>query len=140
VTNGHRHFGDTPQSPEPTTLSLSDLLRAVVERDGFACVRCGNGVAFGFRSVHHRKLGDRSLNEPWNLITLCGSGTTGCHGWVHGVKVAGLPQPSRRECYTAGWIVPKHHAEPWVIPVLYAQPLRTGYYLLEPDLTVTSTA
>lgn len=24
------------------------------------------------------------INLPSNLLTLCGSGTTGCHGWVEG--------------------------------------------------------
>jgi hypothetical protein len=35
-------------------------------------------------STHHRKLRSQGgLDEPDNLIRLCGSGTTGCHGWAH---------------------------------------------------------
>jgi hypothetical protein len=25
---------------------------------------------------------DRRINDPRNLVRLCGTGTTGCHGWV----------------------------------------------------------
>ncbi len=33
---------------------------------------------------HHRKLRKHGgTDEPVNLIDLCGSGTTGCHGYVH---------------------------------------------------------
>jgi hypothetical protein len=35
-------------------------------------------------------------NSPANLLMLCGSGTTGCHGWVEG---------HRAEARTAGLIV-----------------------------------
>lgn len=35
-------------------------------------------------SFHHRKgRGGKSPHTPQNLVTLCGSGTTGCHGFVH---------------------------------------------------------
>lgn len=43
------------------------------------------GIAW---SVHHRRpRGSGGTSVPWinfpsNLILLCGSGTTGCHGWV----------------------------------------------------------
>lgn len=65
-------------------------LRAVYERDGFRCVRCGAPKA-GPRSLHAHHL------KPWagcpelrfaadNLITLCRA----CHGWVHSrANVAG---------------------------------------------------
>jgi hypothetical protein len=47
-------------------------------------------ISYGFPvSVHHRRprMMGGSRNEstyikPANLIVLCGSGTTGCHGWV----------------------------------------------------------
>lgn len=63
--------------------SVVDL---VLARDGHGCVRCGKSS--GVRSVHHRRPrragGDRrpDTNSPANLITLCGSGVSGCHGWV----------------------------------------------------------
>lgn len=35
-------------------------------------------------SIHHRLLRSQGgTNAPANLLTLCGSGVTGCHGWVH---------------------------------------------------------
>lgn len=56
------------------------------------------------------------INEPANLITLCGSGTTGCHGWVEAhpvhAKELGLsvsrngPPPSEVPVLTLdGWVL-----------------------------------
>lgn len=64
----------------------------VMDRDRGECIRCGKPVAHLERgrgwSIHHRRnrgSGGTSLawvNLPANLVVLCGSGTTGCHGWV----------------------------------------------------------
>lgn len=61
----------------------------VYERDGYRCCRCTRLVSDSRpASVHHRVPrgmgGTRSawINEPPNLLLLCGSGTTGCHGWI----------------------------------------------------------
>lgn len=60
---------------------------AVYERDGGRCCRCTARVS-GSGSIHHRTprgMGgtDRpAINHPTNLLLLCGTGTTGCHGWV----------------------------------------------------------
>lgn len=44
------------------------------------CAVCG---AFAHNG-HHRKLRSQGGDEKhWNIIRLCGSGTTGCHGLVH---------------------------------------------------------
>ena len=40
------------------------------------------------------------LNEPNNLMTVCGSGTTGCHGMIHA---------NPEQSYAYGWLV-----HPWV--------------------------
>lgn len=59
---------------------------AVLERDNYKCQRCGRSILGIQYSVHHRRMRSHpfeGLNEPSNLITLCGSGTIGCHGWVH---------------------------------------------------------
>lgn len=84
-----------------STISLVKL------RDNESCVRCG---IYG-GNVHHRKMRSQaskdSVHNVENLILLCGSGTTGCHGWVHG-------HPS--ESYKHGWLVRSYH-EPRVIPV-----------------------
>ena len=45
------------------------------------CVRCGA------RGSNRHELLPRSRGGPrdeWNTVVLCGSGTTGCHGWVTG--------------------------------------------------------
>ena len=68
---------------EPTRLvkQLVDL------RDQARCVRCGVDLRGRMASRHHRKLRSRcsgpELHSPSNLILLCGSGNTFCHGWVH---------------------------------------------------------
>lgn len=45
------------------------------------CVRCGRRG-----SNRHEKLarGRGGLRDVFNTVVLCGSGTTGCHGWVTG--------------------------------------------------------
>jgi hypothetical protein len=50
------------------------------------CERCGVQITWLY-SIHHRiarGMGGTSLdpNKPSNLLLLCGSGTSGCHGWV----------------------------------------------------------
>lgn len=78
---GSRPLRDT--GPDPKTRAL------VLVRDGYQCVRCGcpAGPEIGQYSLQHRKArgvgGDNSLP---NLILLCGSATTGCHGAVEARK------------------------------------------------------
>lgn len=51
-------------------------------RDRDRCQRCGSYTPGG--SLHHRQgRGGPDPHRPANLLLLCGSGTTGCHGWVH---------------------------------------------------------
>lgn len=61
----------------------------VLERDQHRCVRCGEyGTPFGDYSLHHRRprgMGGSKrpdTNLPANIVTLCGSGVTGCHGHI----------------------------------------------------------
>ncbi|UQN29451.1 HNH endonuclease [Brachybacterium kimchii] len=59
-----------------------DVAELVRWRDRDQCQRCGVYTAGG--SIHHRQgRGGDSPHSPANLVLLCGSGTTGCHGWVH---------------------------------------------------------
>ena len=79
----------------------------VIARDLGACVRCGRHVAHLARgiawSIHHRRpRGAGGTVLAWvsaaaNLIILCGSGTTGCHGWV---------ESNRKDARAAGYLVP----------------------------------
>lgn len=88
----------------------------VLARSGGHCERGGElllgepGVGY---SVHHRRPrgmgGSRRHNvtSPVNLVALCGSGTTGCHGAV---------ESNREAAYEAGWLVCQA-ADPALIPV-----------------------
>lgn len=70
----------------------------VIERDHGRCLRCGGPM----ESIHHRKprgMGgtrDASINSPVNLVSLCGHGTAGCHGWI---------ESHRDAAYRDGWLV-----------------------------------
>src|SRR5690242_16135926 len=61
-------------------------VREVRARDLEVCARCGGHC--GPMTTQHRKargMGgtkDPAINDHANLLTLGGSGTTGCHGWV----------------------------------------------------------
>lgn len=68
------------KQPTPETRGI------VLCRDMLRCARCGRPLEFCGFSIHHRRLRSHpfaGLHDPSNLISLCGSGTTGCHGWVH---------------------------------------------------------
>jgi hypothetical protein len=55
---------------------------ALHERAGDCCEMCGR---HGANNAHHRRnksQGGRDVLS--NLLLLCGSGVTGCHGWVTG--------------------------------------------------------
>lgn len=78
-------------------------------RDRDRCRRCGAPTW----QIHHRKprgMGgtrDPLINDPSNLVLLCGSGTTGCHGWVEMHRTAAREQ---------GWLV-SQHADPRYQPI-----------------------
>ena len=98
--------------------------RLVQRRDAWKCARCGRdaGTHWSGDSIHHRRPRSHpwpGLHQPANLLLLCGSGTTGCHGWVHA-----HPAPA----YRLGYLV---HAwdDPTTIPVHY----HTGWQLLDQD-------
>lgn len=81
----------------------------VDSRDGYACVRCGLSLSVTSGSRHHRQRRQVGGHRVSNLVLLCGSGTTGCHGWVHA-----NPQAAR----DAGWIVAANGSlNPELVPV-----------------------
>jgi hypothetical protein len=104
---------------------------AVLERDGYQCVRCGEFAGYQPHSIHHRILGNRKDVRASNLITLCGSGTTGCHGWVHAHP---------KEAQSGGYIVSRHARRDSTsqAPVFYGQTGRTGWFALGDNLTLTA--
>ena len=86
-----------------------DTRDTVLTRDRWRCTRCGKPLDAG--SIHHRRLRGHKwpgLNQPSNLLTLCGSGTTGCHGWVHA-----HPAQARE----LGFIVSAYNDNPASVPV-----------------------
>lgn len=90
-------------------------------RDKWRCVRCGKELYGIQASLHHRRLRSHpfpGLHKTGNLIWLCGSGTTGCHGWVHAHP---------EESYENGWMV---HGwdNPTLVPVTVGG---NGRYLLD---------
>lgn len=75
--------------------------QAAISRDGDTCLRCGRNLQGWPASLHHRKLKGRKVPPAEydlveNLVVLCGTGTTGCHGWAH---------HNRAEAQQSGWIV-----------------------------------
>lgn len=86
-----------------------DTREKVRWRDKDRCRRCGKSTW----QIHHRKprgMGgtrDPLVNSPANLVLLCGSGTTGCHGWV---------EQHRTEARQQGWLV-SQHADPRYQPI-----------------------
>jgi hypothetical protein len=102
-------------------MARSEVSRAtrtrVLERDGYLCQKCGRTVGLGANMQHRRARGrggrgkEVSVNFPENLLSLCGSGTTGCHGWV-----TGHPKESDEQ----GWSVSTNATTygPEAVPVL----------------------
>ena len=115
---------------ETVSKSKPDIrLRAnVVVREDGKCFRCGKQVAIyedetyhnlpvvkrvDVFSFHHRKPrgmgGSNSLdiNIFPNLIVLCGTGTTGCHGWV---------ESHREQAYREGLLIHSGLGNPILTP------------------------
>lgn len=107
-------------SPELEGNGLADRGQA---RSGGLCECCGRERG---GNGHHRKLRQMGGSEPderiENIVWVCGSGTTGCHGIIH---------HERGLAAAYGWTVAQH-AEPSQVPVLH----RGLWALLSPAGTV----
>lgn len=97
--------------------------RTVLERSGGWCERCGTALHDGHQwiaphSIHHRRargMGgttDPVTNTVVNLLLLCGTGTTGCHGWV---------ESNRLEAIRDGYLLAQSD-DPGYVPVVIAPP------------------
>ena len=92
-----------PKVPAPSPREERLAYELVELRDEGVCQKCRRGLPI---NRHHRK--DRSLGGLTvveNLMLLCGSGVTGCHGYV-----TSHPDDACRE----GWAVPG-----WAVPADY---------------------
>lgn len=108
-----------PKRPRDT--GPSKTTRDIVwARAGGRCELCGEALAgpVGF-SVHHRlprRMGGSrrpELNTPANLLVVCGSGTTGCHGRIESL---------REQAHTEGLLL-HDGQDPATVPVLIACPV-----------------
>lgn len=89
--------------------------QTILDRDRYACVRCGAHIDTGSHgySLQHRiargmgGTDDPAINRPANGIVLCGSATTGCHGRVESMAV----EAARNGWAVEGW------ADPTSVPV-----------------------
>lgn len=112
--SGLRRTQAKPKSRKSTGPTATTR-EVVWSRAGGRCELCGGSLAgmVGF-SVHHRlprRMGGSSrpeLNTPANLILLCGSGTTGCHGRI---------ESHREQAYAEGLLL-HDGADPAAVPVL----------------------
>lgn len=107
--------------------------RVVAERAGWCCEICPTLLHDGntwtqAHSFHHRlprRMGGTSrpdVNAAYALLLLCGTGTTGCHGYV---------ESNRQEAYAMGWLL--HDGQnPADVPVVVMRVL-TGPVLLTAD-------
>lgn len=96
-----------------------------MEREEHRCFRCGAPLRDGWPgySHHHRQTRRFGPDTPDNVIGTCGSGTTGCHGWIHA-----HPKESRDN----GWIVSKYISADQ-IPSVPVRHWRLGLVLLTAD-------
>lgn len=74
---------------------------ALIARAKGSCEICYGPLSMGM-SIHHRKprqMGGSTapwINDPENLLVICGSGVTGCHGRVESFRITS---------YDNGWLV-----------------------------------
>jgi hypothetical protein len=97
--------------------------RITNSRGGGACEVRRPGVCLGARdSLHHRvKRGRGGGWHPANLLGVCGSGTTGCHGWI---------EANPEEAARLGYDLPTG-ADPLLIPARLHTVNGRGLWLLD---------
>lgn len=105
-----------------TTNPVTPATRTLVtDRSAGFCEVCGHRAG---SNIHHRAprgMGGtkRNIHTPEWLLHVCGSGTTGCHGYI---------ESHRDEAYTNGWLL-RASADPSTPALLY----RHTWVILTPD-------
>lgn len=95
-----------PRAPKQTAADERRARAIVTERDGGACVKCHRAhPVHGVNWDHRKNRGQGGLWAASNGQLLCGSGTTGCHGWKTQNPAAAAAE---------GWAVPA-----WADPLTY---------------------
>lgn len=110
--------------------------QTILDRDHGACVRCGvpiesSSVGYSLQHRNARQMGgtsDPRINQTGNGVVLCGSATTGCHGWVEqtdpvaatraGYAVEGWADPVSVPMLTMrdGWVRIDNNGGRWQVP------------------------
>lgn len=109
------------------------LAELVIARAAGCCDRCGGPVdGWDGYSLHHRDPrgmgGRKGAHTAANVVLLCGSGTTGCHGWVEGNRTAAEAEK---------WLIRGTVARPETTPVFrhgreWVLPTEEGWAPAEP--------
>lgn len=137
---GFKASGNTPKRKSSdrakTNKGLPELKAEARRRDGDCCVKCGV-VLNGSGNVHHRRNrgqgGSRKANVISNLITLCGTPLTLCHGEV-------TRKPEECDAFGNGWRLSTNgKTDPATEPVNvawlgWALPLTDGTWQVIEDL------
>lgn len=99
-------------------------MNPIHDRDGGKCVVHGDRA----ETVHHRNH-RHTDDRPSVRISVCGSGTTGAHGFIEAHPIAaGITGEG------PGWTISKSIMFPTLVPVWYAAgPYGRGWYLLTDD-------
>jgi hypothetical protein len=101
--------------PKATRAAENAARKLVRSRDGHQCLMCGVSIVDIPSSIHHRinrgAGGSAKLERASLLVRMCGTGTTGCHGYVTtNPAVAAI----------SGWLLPKNNPDidPTTEPIL----------------------
>lgn len=104
-------------------MNIASQRKALAGRSNGICEVCGRASA---TNAQHRK--NRSQGGSWdlsNLLHVCGSGTTGCHGLIHANPL---------KSYANGWSI-RQALTPADMPALVFTPLGRVYVWLRDDGT-----
>jgi len=103
LTSGHRQPAQRPQGGRTGSGWPKETRDAVQRRSGGRCEVGLLGTCTGqAANLHHRlprRMGGTSnpaASTACNALHLCGSGTTGCHGWI---------EAHRAEALGRGWLL-----------------------------------